>query len=239
MEILRPFLLAGVCFSAGCSCGLQGESGWGAQRRCWGNGVSPGGSVVCIITRQSPSGAAKPRIWHTNHGSRGCVLTRCPCRSALPLCRAGGAGEGRQKPPEILAFSTIPVSPRWDCSCGGQADLSCLAAALGQFGHPVPCPLKPACNAGKATGPCGSAPLGGRSLAEDLNESRMGPPVLLEVPWIFLPPQPCSTALPYPPSTSRPVGCSNECVLSQSNYVPFWSGFKQKPQRLSPNADGF
>lgn len=55
--------------------------------------------------------------------------------------------------------------------------------------------LKPACNAGKAVGRCRSSPWGGISLAEHHDESRMGPPMMLEVLWIFPPPPQRSAAV--------------------------------------------
>lgn len=114
--------------------------------------------VWCVTTRQSLSGAAKPRIWHTSHGSCDVFILTVPAGLFCPHAWAvspwevvGMAGVApRAKPPEILAHPSFP-NPFARIAAGGAAR-PLLPSCSGWRGLVI---AVPAHNAGKDVGPHG------------------------------------------------------------------------------------
>lgn len=141
----------------------------------------------------------------------------CPSRTALSPHQVvsswevlGKAGTvPRAKPSEIAAFIFILTPLCYDCSLGDQTHVTCPAMRVGTVWLPHPCPLKPACSASKAMVPVGAVHGVGDSWQRTVMRAGWGHPCC----W-----RSCGFCTA---NTLQPVGCSNKCVLPQSNYVLF------------------
>ena len=117
--------------------------------------------------------------------------TRCPGRSALPprwaaspwevLGKKGTAPRAKLPEPGFLHHSQTPLL---GLELEG-TDRPLLPSHGSWDGLVTPfLPVKACLQCRRSHGSPWELSVGGRSLAEDRSESRMGPPMLLEVPWI-------------------------------------------------------